>query len=29
MKDYGTANLLGLNYFNMPGSWNLRLNYKF
>lgn len=29
MRDYGTANLLGLNYFNMPGSWDLRLNYKF
>ena len=29
MKDYGTANLLNLNYYNMPGFWDLRINYKF
>lgn len=29
MVDYGTADLLGLDYFNMPGEWDLRLNYTF
>lgn len=27
--NYGTTDLLGLNYYNIPGSWDLRLNYKF
>jgi iron complex outermembrane receptor protein len=27
--NYGTTDLLGLNYYNTPGSWDLRLNYKF
>lgn len=29
MVDYGTADLLGLDYFNTPGSWDLRVDYKF
>lgn len=29
MVNYGVADLLGLDYFNTPGSWDLRLNYKF
>ena len=29
MKDYGTADLLGLDYFNTPGMWDVRVNYKF
>lgn len=29
MVDYGTADLLGLDYFNTPGMWDLRLNYTF
>jgi iron complex outermembrane recepter protein len=29
MVNYGTADLLGLDYFNTPGMWDLRLNYTF
>lgn len=29
MVSYGTADLLGLDYFNTPGMWDLRLNYTF
>ena len=29
MVNYGTADLLGLNYFNTPGSWDIRVGYKF
>jgi hypothetical protein len=29
MVDYGTADLLGLDYFNAPGTWDVRLDYKF
>ncbi|HEX8757312.1 MAG TPA: TonB-dependent receptor [Steroidobacteraceae bacterium] len=29
MVDYGTVDLLGVNYFNAPGMWDLRLNYTF
>jgi iron complex outermembrane receptor protein len=29
MVNYGTADLLGLDYFNTPGTWDVRLNYKF
>ena len=28
-KDYGVADLLGLDYFNRPGTWDVRVNYKF
>jgi len=29
MVDYGTADLLGLDYFNTPGTWDIRAGYKF
>jgi len=29
MVNYGTADLLGLDYFNTPGSWDVRVGYKF
>jgi iron complex outermembrane receptor protein len=29
MVNYGTADLLGLDYFNTPGTYDLRVNYKF
>ncbi|HVS77064.1 MAG TPA: TonB-dependent receptor, partial [Steroidobacteraceae bacterium] len=29
MVDYGIANLLGLDYFNTPGMWDIRVNYTF
>ncbi|MGH8137124.1 MAG: TonB-dependent receptor [Steroidobacteraceae bacterium] len=29
MVDYGTADLLGLDYFNTPGTWDIRVAYKF
>jgi hypothetical protein len=29
MVNYGTADLLALDYFNTPGSWDIRINYKF
>ncbi len=29
MVDYGTADLLGLDYFNTPGTWDIRVGYKF
>lgn len=29
MRNYGVGNLLGLDYFNTPGMWNIRLNYAF
>jgi iron complex outermembrane receptor protein len=28
-RDYGVADLLGLDYFNTPGMWDVRVNYKF
>ena len=27
--NYGTANLLNLNYYNYPGTWDVRVAYKF
>jgi iron complex outermembrane receptor protein len=27
--NYGTANLLGLDYFNYPGTWGVAVSYKF
>lgn len=29
MKNYGTADLLGLDYFNNPGTFDVRVGYKF
>jgi hypothetical protein len=29
MVNYGTADLLGLDYFNTPGGWDVRVGYKF
>jgi hypothetical protein len=29
MVNYGTADLLGLDYFNTPGTWDLRVGYRF
>ena len=29
MVDYGTADLLGLDYFNTPGTYDLRIDYRF
>lgn len=29
MVDYGTADLIGLDYFNTPGTWDVRVGYKF
>ncbi len=29
MVDYGTADLLALDYFNTPGQWDVRVNVKF
>jgi len=29
LRDYGVADLLGLDYFNTPGMWDVRVNYKF
>jgi iron complex outermembrane receptor protein len=29
MVNYGTADLLGLDYFNTPGTWDVALSYKF
>jgi hypothetical protein len=29
MKNYGTADLLGLDYFNTPGTFDVRVGYKF
>lgn len=29
MVNYGTADLLGLDYFNPPGSWDMQVGYKF
>ncbi len=29
MKDYGTAYLFGYKYYNSPGFWDARVNYKF
>jgi hypothetical protein len=29
MVNYGTADLLGLDYFNMPGTWDISVGYKF
>jgi iron complex outermembrane recepter protein len=29
MVNYGTADLLGLDYFNTPGMWDVRVGYKF
>jgi iron complex outermembrane recepter protein len=29
MVNYGTADLLGLDYYNTPGEWDIRLNYAF
>ena len=28
-KDYGTADLLGLDYFNYPGTWSVAVKYRF
>jgi iron complex outermembrane receptor protein len=28
-KDYGTADLLSLDYFNYPGTWDITVRYKF
>jgi iron complex outermembrane receptor protein len=28
-KNYGTADLLGLDYFNYPGTWSVAVQYKF
>ena len=29
MKDYGTTYLFGYKYYNVPGFWDARVNYKF
>ena len=29
MVNYGTADLLGLDYYNMPGDWDIRFDYAF
>ncbi|HEX5461520.1 MAG TPA: TonB-dependent receptor [Steroidobacteraceae bacterium] len=29
MVDYGTADLLGFDYFNTPGMWDVRVDYQF
>ena len=29
MKDWGTAYLFGYRYYNVPGTWDARINYKF
>ena len=29
MKDYGVAYLFGYKYYNVPGFWDIRANYKF
>jgi iron complex outermembrane receptor protein len=29
MQNYGTADLIGLDYFNYPGTWDIRFAYKF
>lgn len=29
MVNYGVADLLGLDYYNTPGMWDVRVNYKF
>jgi hypothetical protein len=29
MKDWGTAYLFGYKYYNVPGFWDARVNYKF
>lgn len=29
MVDYGTADLLGFDYFNTPGMWDIRADYQF
>jgi hypothetical protein len=29
MVDYGTTYLFGYRYYNYPGSWDVRVSYKF
>jgi hypothetical protein len=29
MQDYATADLFGYRYYNTPGTWDVKVQYKF